>query len=148
MNPDQGPLNFVPPDADQSLGLQVAPLVDIVFLLICFFTFTSQLIQIQKDASVTLPLMKSPQAEQEVPADFTVNLRPDGALTVDGRPMSPAALGPVLAGHMQQARAAGQRVRVVIRADHRQKFARLDEILEVCRRTGLAEVIFRARGEE
>ena len=120
MNPDEGPLNFVPPDADRSLGIPVAPLVDIVFLLICFFTFTSQLIQIQKDATVALPLMKSPQAEQEVPADFTVNLRPDGALTVDGRPMSPAALGPVLAGHVQQARAAGQRARVVIRADLRQ----------------------------
>ena len=148
MTASAGPLNFIPPDVPRGHGLPVAPLVDIVFLLICFFTFTSQLIQTQKDPAVELPVMVSPDAQREVPAEVTVNLRPDGTVTVGGRRLVPEALGPVLAAHVRQARAAGLAARVVVRADQRRPFAELDTVLGACRAAGLGPVIFRARAKE
>ena len=147
MNPREGAMRFAPSVPQAAPHLQVAPLVDTVFLLVCFFMLTSQLIQTQKDPEVDLPVMISPDARREIPAEVTVNLRLDGVLTVDGRRVPLDGLDGVLAGHLDRGLRGGEPVRVVIRADRRQRFARLDEVLEVCRKIGLREVIFRARGE-
>jgi len=141
-------MRFTPLDAGPGARLQLAPLVDIVFLLISFFMLTSQLIQAQKDRAVELPVMKSPEGERELPAEVTINLREDGRLTVDGEGIAPEGLGGVLAGHVARAREAGETPRVVVRADRRQRFAKLDDVLNVCRQLGLGQVIFRAQGED
>ena len=141
-------LSFAPADAPRRAGLAVAPLVDIVFLLVCFFMLTSQLIQTQKDPAVVLPAMASPDALRELPSEITVNLRADGAVTVGGRQRTVVELSAVLADHLARARADGRAARVVVRADERQTFGRLDEVLDACRSAGLAQVVFRAREED
>jgi len=141
-------LNFVPAVPRTSPRFQVAPLVDIVFLLVCFFMLTSQLIQTHKDPEVDLPIMTSPGAAREVPAEVTVNLRPDGTLSVGGRRIVVDDLAGVLTAHLARARRRGEAVRVVVRADRRQRFARLDEVLDVCRSIRLPQIVFRARGDE
>jgi biopolymer transport protein ExbD len=139
------PLSFLAPDAGAPReGLQVAPLVDIVFLLVGFFMLTSQLIQSQKDPDVQLAAMAAPQAAREAPADVTLNLRADGAVTLDGRRVDPANLDAALASVLARSRARGP-VRVVVRADRRQTFDALDRVLEACRRAGLGQVVFRAK---
>ncbi|KPJ75238.1 MAG: hypothetical protein AMS14_03965 [Planctomycetes bacterium DG_20] len=148
MNETRDALNFTPAEPRAGHRLQVAPLVDIVFLLVCFFMLTSRLIQTHKDPEVELPIMTSPDAASEVPAEVTVNLRPDGALSVGGRRVAIDDLAGVLTGHLDRGRRQGEAVRVVVRADRRQRFARLDEVLEVCRRIRLPQVVFRARGDE
>lgn len=148
MNETPGALNFVPAEPRTDHRFRVAPLVDIVFLLICFFMLTSQLIQSHKDPEVELPIMTSPDAAKEVPAEVTVNLRPDGALSVGGRRVALDDLAGVLTAHLARARRSGEAVRVVVRADRRQRFARLDEVLDVCRSIRLPQIIFRARGDE
>jgi len=37
---------------------------------------------------------------------------------------------------------------VVVRADRRQRYERLDEVLSACRRAGAAQVVFRAEKKE
>jgi len=127
--------------------LQVAPMVDIVFLLICFFMLASQLVQGQKDPEVLLPEMKNPLSAAEAPAEVTVNLRADGAVTVDGRALATESLTALLAGEADRARRAARPLRVVVRADRRQRFAALDDVLGACRKAGLSQVVFRAQQE-
>jgi len=148
MNEPPHALHFVPAEPAASPRIQVAPLVDIVFLLVCFFMLTSQLIQRHKDPAVELPVMTSPDAAHEVPAEVTVNLRPDGALSVGGRRIAVDDLDGILAAHLARAQRRGEALRVVVRADRRQRFARLDEVLDVCRRVRLPQIVFRARGDE
>lgn len=148
MNGEPAAIRFAPPEGDRGVGLQVAPMVDIVFLLICFFTLTTRLVQAQKDPAVELPVMVSPEAEKELPTDLTINLRPDGTVTVDGQEVTPAGVGGVVSARLDRARSAREHVRVVVRADRRLRFARLDEVLDACRRAGAAHVVFRALGGE
>ncbi|MBM4018000.1 MAG: biopolymer transporter ExbD [Planctomycetes bacterium] len=128
--------------------LAVAPMVDIVMLLICFFMLASQLVITQKDPAVLLPGMKSPLGRPEAPAEVTVNLRPDGAVTVDNRRVPPEALPGLLAAEKERAGRENRPLRVVVRADRRQRFAALDNLLSACRRAGLGQVIFRAQQED
>jgi biopolymer transport protein ExbD len=132
----------------ETIALQVAPMVDIVLFLICFFMLASEMVQGQKDRSVELPYMKSPLSAVETRAEIIVNLRPDGAVAVEGENLSLDSLAGLLAGESQRAHSRGRPLRVVVRADRRQRFAALDDVLGACRRAGLEQVVFRATGEE
>lgn len=140
--------DFAPQRKDRSAGLQMAPLIDIVFLLICFYLLVAQLIRSQKDPTVELPAMPHAASRKELPAEVVVNLRADGAVTVDSRPVALAALPALLQGELARAVRDGQPFRVVVRADRRQRFGRLDDVLQACKTAGLGGVVFRAKQED
>jgi biopolymer transport protein ExbD len=141
-------LEFAPGQPNRPAALPMAPLIDIVFLLICFYLLVAQLIRSQKDPAVELPAMAHARSQRELPAEVVVNVRADGAIVVNGRAVSLAGLPGLLRGELDRARRDGKPFRVVVRADRRQQFARLDEALRACKRAGLAKVVFRAREEQ
>jgi biopolymer transport protein ExbD len=145
MHDTQVKVNFNVPDRGDDLPIQIAPLIDIVFLLICFFMLTTQLVKSQIDAAVQLPVMSSQQAMQESPAEIVINLREDGALLVGGVEMAIDALVPYLTERHTRAESKRELLRVVVRADKRLRFGELEDVLNACRQSGLAVVVFRSQ---
>jgi biopolymer transport protein ExbD len=141
-------VSFAPAAAAGESGILVAPLIDIVFLLICFYLLVAQLITRQKDPSVQLPAMASPLADKEGPAEFVINLRRDGTITVGGRPASVAETRRMLADQLARARRTRQPLRAVVRADRRGNCGALDEVLQACRDAGLRQIVFRSSQKE
>jgi biopolymer transport protein ExbD len=146
------PLRFVAPDDSRGSLLQMAPLVDIVFLLICFYLFVSQTINEQADPRVSLPVMTADVAAPEQPAEIVINVLAPGTsgggeLIVLGQTVNASELDVLLRNEAAKARAAGQSLRVVVRADRRQRFRSLQEVLVTCKRAGLSQVILRAGDE-
>ena len=68
----------------------------------------------------------------------------DGRVTVSGRELPGEALGRELRVELAKAEGQRQPLRVVVRADRRQSFANLDEVLQTCRQAGVRQVVFRA----
>ncbi|HET6429408.1 MAG TPA: biopolymer transporter ExbD [Phycisphaerae bacterium] len=138
-------LSFVSDEPPEGLGLQVAPLIDIVFLLICFYLLVSQLVTSQKDASVELPEMTNPVVRNEGPAEFVINLRADGTATIDRRPAALPAIRAMLRAQLERAAQTRQPLRVAIRADRWGRFGKLDDVLGICRDAGLEWAVVRCR---
>lgn len=141
-------IRFVADAPAEQAGVQVAPLIDIVFLLICFYLLVAQLITTQKDPSVQLPAMSSPAGRQESPAEFVINVRRDGTVTVGGRAVALGDLRAMLAEQSARALGAGRPLRVVVRADRRGSAGQLDAVLQACREAGLRTVIFRSEKKD
>jgi biopolymer transport protein ExbD len=137
-------LDFGAGQHDYEAKMQLAPVVDLVLFLIWFYLLVGQLVVQQKDSTVVLPQMARAPAALEVPAEVVVNLRQDGQVTVSGQGFGATALEEELRRLSARAQAGGERLRVVVRADRRQTYARLDEVLRSCRRAGLKQVVFRA----
>ncbi|NLF32644.1 MAG: biopolymer transporter ExbD [Planctomycetes bacterium] len=132
-----------PPKAEATI--QMAPMIDIVFLLICFYLLVAQLITAQSDPAVQLPTMTSPLAALEQPAELVVNLRDDGTVLVSNQPLDAAGLRAVLSASVAE---ADPSLRVVIRADRRQEYRRLHAVMAICRELNIRQVILRAQGGE
>lgn len=145
MNDTTQTLQFGGTAARAEASVQMAPLIDIVFLLICFYLLVAQLITTQSDPAVQLPTMTSPLAATEQPAEVVVNLREDGTVLVNNQPLSLDALRAMLSASLAD---SDQPLRVVIRPDRRQRYQRLGEILAICRELNVAQVILRAQGGE
>lgn len=138
---------FVAPPASRPFAIRVAPLVDIVFLLICFFMLATEMVRAYKDPAVVLPTIGSDAAVAEGPAEIVINLREDGTVTVAGRTVALGELGPYLTRQKRAPTQGGRPLQVVVRADRRQPFGRLDGVLQICRQAGLARVVLRALEE-
>ncbi len=122
----------------------VAPLVDIVLLLISFYLIVSNSIRSYEDPAVELPRMSSELVGDEVPAELVINLRADDTLTVNRVAVPLDGLTELLSSERERGTARGESLRVVIRADRRQRFERLNRVLEACRDAGITSTLLRA----
>ena len=64
--------------------LQIAPLIDVVFLLLIYFMVTASLIKKEGDISFVLPA-NIPAAEMvKVPVELLIEITPDGTVQAEG----------------------------------------------------------------
>lgn len=138
-------LTFDRDEADEARPhIGMAPLVDIVLLLICFYLLVMQSMQARTDDKIMLPEMTNNQATELIPAELVVNINTEGLVTLNGQAVAIEDLAGVLADERVRAAQTGQEINAVVRADGRQRFGMLDAALRACRDAGLGVVTIRA----
>jgi biopolymer transport protein ExbD len=96
-----------------SIGFNMTPMIDIVFLLIIFFLVTSHLTSRETEPDIDLPSADSGyETETENPNRMIVNIGADGALAVEGRALSVAELRGLIGTRRD---ALGQEMEVQVR---------------------------------
>lgn len=68
---------------EQPVELQIAPMADIGFLLLCFFIVSSKPPRHEADLGMTLPGSVSDEVSVELPEEVRIAIRPDGAVEVN-----------------------------------------------------------------
>jgi biopolymer transport protein ExbD len=127
-----------------SVRVPLAPMIDIVFLLVGFFMLTAQIVGDERDLTVDLPEVNHRHQSDESPGDLVINLRTSGEITVGGDVVSRLDLPDIILSRVEAAISVGERPSIVIRADKSQSFKALDEILGVCEDVGVTPVVLRA----
>lgn len=139
------PLSFHHDPADESVPhIGMAPLVDIVLLLICFYLLVMQSMQARTDDRIELPRMANNMTTELTPSELVVNITAEGTLSLNGQAVEPGDLQGLLQRERLRASESGEGLNVVVRADGRQRYAMLDTTLAACRDAGLGVVTIRA----
>ncbi len=128
------------------LELSIAPMIDIVFLLLIFFLTTSQLIQTNLDLRVELPEMTAAKQLTTPGERLVLNLRANGQVVVGGQPLDDEALRARLTAALLHA-AAEERpaaATVIVRADRNVSCGRVQEVCRLCQAAGVREIEIRA----
>lgn len=117
---------------------QMAPMIDMVFLLLVFFMCVSSLAQADHRTPVELP----ESTESKVPEDpsdrATITVQADASVFVGGERTDLAELG----GRLREALARNPRLRVQVRADRQATFAAIRRVLRTCAEAGACEIIY------
>ena len=122
----------------------MAPMIDIVFLLLIFFVATSIYAQLENEISITVPTAESSQTSQRGPREIVINLTREGAILVNQQRLDLEDLEHRLARISELDN--GQSV--IIRGDQQALFGRAIDILDVCGKCGIWRVSFAAVPEE
>ncbi len=69
---------------DIKLELQIAPLIDVVFLLLIYFMVTAALIKKEGDISFMLPANIAAEDMVEIPVEVLIEITNDGTVQVEG----------------------------------------------------------------
>lgn len=124
---------------EDSEGIQLTPLADVVFLLLVFFLAATTLARHEVELDLRLPRARSGQ-EAGPQKPLVVNVFADGRLVVDGREVTFEALRQKLAAAWQRDREQA----VLVRGDQTAQFGTGLQVLDACRLARITRVDFAA----
>ncbi|MFW5829756.1 MAG: ExbD/TolR family protein [Planctomycetota bacterium] len=128
---------------DESAEVQMAPLIDCVFLLLIFFLVSSTLKKIDEELPLTLPDARA-VVEVQQPDDFLViAIDREGGFYLDGAPVNLS----MLQGEVRNRARANSEVKVRVDVDQDIPFKRAMEVLDLLRFEGIANVGINTRTE-
>jgi len=110
-------------------ALALTSMLDVIFLLLCFFVTVSVFSQWESEISIKLPKANTADQPERLPGEIIVNLAHDGRVRVNGADLTLDELQKRLA---KVARFyPGQPV--IIRADKRTQYDTLVRVIDTCR---------------
>ena len=130
------------PEAEADPEFQIAPMIDILLVLLVFFMSISSTEVLQSNKDIRLPVAKEAKDAKENPGQIIVNLAYSPinngvAISVNDKDYpAPGDLIPVLQNHIQK----NPMVRVLIRADKDVRYATMKSLLEAVGKAGIANV--------
>jgi biopolymer transport protein ExbD len=119
-------------------GIQLAPLVDVLLLLLIFFLMTWNAARNENELDVKVPKASAAKEKPAPIGDVVVNVKTDGNVVVNRRTLSAAELGELLKSLVQ----LNSEQAVVIRGDEAGAYKNIIDVLNVCTNAGITNVAF------
>ena len=119
-------------------GIQLAPLVDVLLLLLIFFLMTWNAARNENELDVKVPKASAAKEKTAPIGDVVVNVKTDGNVIVNRRTLTTAELTDLLKGLVQ----LNSDQAVVIRGDEAGAYKNVVNVLNVCSQAGVTNVAF------
>lgn len=127
--------------ANRQLMVEMAPMIDVVFLLIIFFMTTAQFAQITR-ADLELPEERGEQTETPDEAGIVINVSADGSIIVAERTVDMTELRSVIESELALRDNSESDIKILIRADRTAPAASLNRIVTMLRDLGIGSTRF------
>ena len=137
-------MNFRKKKRGAPAALQMTALMDVVFLLLCFFVTSSVFSQWETEVSIALPTAKSATVPGRMPGEIIINLSQNGTLTINGQTLTHADVTARLTRIAKLY--PGQPV--VIRADRATPYEALMGVIDACRAADVWNFSLATKDEE
>jgi len=122
----------------QHPGIQLAPLVDVLLLLLIFFLLTWNAARNENELDVKIPKASAAKERSAPIGDVIVNVKADGNVIVNRRTLTSQELSDLLKGLVQLSAEQA----VVIRGDEAGAYKNIVNVLNICSEAGVTNVAF------
>ncbi len=122
----------------EPLQFQLAPMIDVVMFLLCFFLLTWNLARYEQDLEVKVPVARNGTPPKQLPGEVIINLRSNGTVELERATLTLAQLqqklSEISAVYPDQA--------VVLRGAENVEYKHVVEVLDACRAARLTNIAF------
>lgn len=129
-------MNFLP-SKTEPIQFQLAPMIDVVFLLLCFFITSTIYAQWETEVDIQLPAAETGHTPQRRLGEVVINVHPDGRTVVNQRELSSEEL----AGFLQTI-AEGDAFSIIIRGDENTPYREIVRVMDLCRQADIFAIRF------
>jgi len=119
-------------------GIQLAPLVDVLLLLLIFFLLTWNAARNENELDVKVPKATAAKPNNAPVGDVVVNVKADGNVVVNRRTLTSAELTDLLKSLIQ----LNSEQAVIIRGDETGAYKNIIGVLNICTEAGITNVAF------
>jgi biopolymer transport protein ExbD len=136
------------------IELQIAPMIDVCFLLLFFYILTSKPVQPEADINMTLPGTVAQEESLEIPDEQRLSILEDGQVVLNDLPMDEPqsrelpALLKTLTRFKESVDANQSEALITVDAADGSQHQRIVDVLNACARAGIRGVTFAASEEE
>ncbi len=131
-------MNFRSRAQPEAAGFQVAPMIDVVFLLLIFFLVTWNFARQETELDVKVPTAREGKENRRAMGEVILNVRADGTIVMNRRTFTPeelqSALTRIAEMYPDQA--------VVLRGDENTEYRNIVDVLDICRSANIWNVAF------
>jgi biopolymer transport protein ExbD len=124
-----------PPDV---IGFQIAPMVDILLVLLCFFIVTWSFARKEMELDVKVPAAQSGKEPVSTVNQTVLNVKVDGSVIWNRK----AVTLPELLSRLQELARLYPDYAIILRGDERTAYRAIVNVLDVCREAGIWNVAF------
>lgn len=141
-------------NAEVNLGFQIAPMIDVVFVILLFFIAQASTIQVENAHVTKLPGSVESSTPTDLPDEIAIRIEDDGQVYLNDDPLdTPEAKAlPELAGSLNSLREASDasksKVLVTIYANELALYSRVIDVLDALSRAKITDVTFQAGSNE
>ncbi|MEO6787019.1 MAG: biopolymer transporter ExbD [Chthoniobacteraceae bacterium] len=120
------------------MGFQIAPMVDVLLVLLCFFILTWNFARKEMELDVKVPTAEN-GGEPTLDVNQTVlNLKADGSMVMNTRPITFDELGEKMATLAK----INKDYAIILRGDENVAYKYVARVLDVCRGAGIWNIAF------
>ena len=131
-------MNFRRHARPEVYGFQIAPMVDILLVLLVFFIVTWNFSLSEKELDVKIPTASHSKENDAYVGQVVVNVKTDGSIVFNRQPISPDEL---IAKLHELAKLYPDQA-VILRGDHNTKYESIVNVLDICRQANIWNVAF------
>jgi len=114
-------------------AFQLTAMMDVIFLLLCFFITTSVFSQWEYEIDISLPSAKSGKVPDRLPGEVIINIAKDGRISINQQVL---ALD-VLKTRLTRLGESFPGQPVVLRADKDTRYEDLMNVVDICRQSNI-----------
>jgi biopolymer transport protein ExbD len=124
-------------------GLQIGPLIDVVFLLLIYFIATSSLKRPEGDLGIRLPGSVSQSTQLNMPDEQIIEISSEGTVNLNNRMFNDpegndmAELVDMLRRYKAASDATGNKAMVTIQASDNTRHQRVIDVMSACGQAGI-----------
>ena len=131
-------MNFRKQNSGAEPTFQIAPMIDVIFLLLCFFVASQIFSQWETEIDVKLPTSETGEVPERLPGEIIINILEDGTKRVNNRELGDEELTALLERIVKLF--PGQPI--LIRADKATDYEHVIGVLDQCRQQDLWNISF------
>ena len=129
-------------------GFQIAPMIDVVFVIMLFFMVMAGAVKVEHELKTTLPGNAETAKETEMPDEITIGVSENGTITINEDPVgqpNDKTLDNLYNEMVKMATAAKQsktKLLITVQAEEAAKYERVINVLDVLARADISNVTF------
>lgn len=143
------------PSAEVNLGFQIAPMIDVVFVIMLYFMVMAGAVQVENAHNTKLPgTVQVENSNTQMPDEIAIRIEDDGQVYLNEDPLDGPDVKdlPELATNLNQLResseASRSEVLVTVYANEQAKYERVVDVLDALSRAKVSNVTFQAGAPE
>ena len=119
-------------------GFQMAPMIDMVFLLLVFFMCVSSMADADKSIPLELPESDKSKVPEDLSGRGTISIDAKGGVYMGERSVNPQAMKKAIGALLQRKPDA----KIVVRADKSTEYRHIRKVLKECAEVGAYEIVY------
>ncbi|MEI8340876.1 MAG: biopolymer transporter ExbD [Verrucomicrobiota bacterium] len=137
-------MNFRKRAKPEVFGFQIAPMVDILLVLLVFFIVTWNFALSENELDVKIPSAQKAKEPQPYAGQVVINVRADGSIVLQHKTLTPQQLREKLSDLSKlfpdQA--------IILRGDQKADYKSIVDVLDICRMANIWNVAFATAKQE
>ena len=133
---------------NSDVGFQIAPLIDVIFVIMLFFMVMAGAVKVEHELKTTLPGNVETAQETEMPDELTISVAENGQVSLNDEPVGTPTDRELTALYQEMVRArknaeSGKtKLLVTVQAEETARYERVINVLDILAKAEVSNVTF------